>query len=357
MLYFVVPTWLHVLTIITTIIQITNELQKSILYMNIENNQITVAMLTYNRVKIAITSLKNIVVDPCVKKVWVLDDGSDSYNFLILSKFCASNTKIEVLRKGRNMGHDYNFMKSANLLRNCSTDFVMLCESDMLFAKGWGKAAIEAFSLSPKTVCITPMLHRDQFSKNRSKVFRARCIRGVYETNEDGVFVEVKKPFGTCYTEYPDHQRPKRVGKFMLKYVSNSICTMIFRTEFFNKLPLTEMKHYEGKRCYLGIGQQDAWLCWACFEYNNYNPKSLAVLDPGIALTFGGEGLHGPMICNNLRWMGSWWWRYRWTSALTRMYYSIRYKLTYRNIRRFFVILLSKISNFLTGNYLSKIGR
>ena len=95
------------------------------------------------------------------------------------------------------------------------------------------------------------------------------------------------------------------------------------------------MNKYQGSVSYLGQGQQDAWLCWACYEYNNYNPKSLAVLDPGLALTFGEPGLHGDMRLNNLRWIGSFWWRFTYTSFLTRQFIKSKYLLK-RVVKRFF---------------------
>ena len=201
--------------------------------MNKQKCSITAAMLTYNRIETAIASIQSVMGDPYVNMLWVFDDGSDLENWAILSKFCENQKKIRLLRNETNSGHDYNFMKSAVQLTKCSTDFAMLCESDMLFAKGWGEAIVNAFTVSPATVCLAPMLHKDQLRPNRSEIFRKRCIDGVYERQKDGRMVEVKKPFGTCYSELPDAQEPIQMRNLTLRYVSNSVSTMVFRKDFF----------------------------------------------------------------------------------------------------------------------------
>jgi glycosyltransferase involved in cell wall biosynthesis len=274
-----------------------------------EKDIIAVAMLTYNRAKGAVTSIRSVCDDPLVSKVWVLDDGSDKENWRILKEFCEGQPKVKLIRNKKNLGYAANLIKALNLLREEKNDYVFLCESDMLLAKGWGSVVINTFRLSPETIGIAPMLHTDQLAPNRSEYFIERCLKGIYIKQKDGSLKQVKKPFGSCFTELPDRQKPLTAGRFKIRYVSNSIGTLIFRKEFFKKLPFNDIREYPV--------EEDGWLSWACFEYNNYNPKSLAVLDPGLAFTYG-EGLHGAMILTNQRWIGSFWWRYSTTSFITR---------------------------------------
>lgn len=297
----------------------------------------TVAVLAYNRGKTAVKSINSIARDPYVASICAFDDGSTEENKLLLRSCAEKYENVTLVENAKNSGYCNNLIKALRYLSQAKTKYVFLCESDMLLAEGWGWMAYNSFRRSPESVAFSPMLHRDQLTPNRSARFRKRCLEGVYKTLANGSKEQIKKPFQSCYAVYPDAQPIVALGRQNLRYVSNSVGTLIFRKLFINKIigDVEQLREYSG--------QEDAWLSWACFAYNNYNPKSLMVLDPGIALTFGGEGLHGPMICNNLRWTGSWWWRYRGTSALIYMYYFIRYKLTYRNIRHFIAILLSKI--------------
>jgi len=274
---------------------------------------ITATVLTYNRIKTAIKSIQSLVNDPFLSKIIVVDDASSQENLAALKKFCSNIPKIDLISNKENLGYNENLIKALSFLKKESTDLLFLCESDMLLCKGWGEIIQEAFNLSPNTVCITPMLHIDHFIPNKSEKFRKLYLEGVYEDRGREELAGTKKSFGTCYTELPDAQAPIKVGKTKLIYVPNSVGTMVFRNRFFKKLPLDQIKNYPG--------HEDAWLSWACFEYNNYHPKSLGALDPGLALTFGKTGLHVFMFLCNERWLGSFWWRFKMTSALTKFFY------------------------------------
>lgn len=294
-----------------------------------EKKVYTVAVLTYNRGNTAVKSINSIALDPCVASVCVFDDGSTEDNIALLRNCSESHECVKIIENKNNMGYCSNLIKALRYLSQAKTEYVFLCESDMLLAEGWGKMADEAFCHSPESVVLSAMLHRDQLTQNRSARFRKRCLEGVYRTLANGSKEQIEKPFPSSYTLYPDAQPIVELGRQNLRYVSNSIGTLIFRTAFMKKIlhDLEQIHEYPE--------QEDAWLSWACFAYNDFCPKSLMVLDPGIALTFGKIGLHGAMILCNLRWIGSWWWRYCWTSALTRRYCFIRYKFTYQNIKSY----------------------
>jgi hypothetical protein len=183
----------------------------------------------------------------------------------------------------------------------------------MLLSKGWGYAAIQVFNRSKDSVALSMMLHRDQLSKNRSIIFKNRCLTG-----EDSRYPETKgrPPFGSnCYTSLPDREEVIIFDMYKIRFVSNSVGTFMFKREALKEIcshinVLTNFKD-----------QEDAWLSYMCFSVNKYNSKSLMVLDPGLALTFGEPGLHGAMHLNNLRWSGSLFWRSSFASFITRSYY------------------------------------
>jgi len=297
----------------------------------------TVAVLTYNRGFTAVKSINSVAHDPHVASVCIFDDGSTEENKALLRGCAEEYENVTLVENAKNSGYCNNLMKALRYLSQAKTEYVFLCESDMLLAEGWGGMAYNSFCHSPESVALSAMLHCDQLTPNRSARFRKRCLEGVYRTLADGSKEQIKKPFPSCYTLYPDAQPIVHLGRQNLRYVSNSVGTLIFRKVFIDKI-ISDVEQLRGYP-----EQEDAWLAWAYFAYNDFNPKSLMVLDPGIALTFGTDGLHGPMILSNLRWIGSWLWRYCWTSALTRRYYSIRYKFTYQNIRRSKGSVLSRI--------------
>ena len=150
-------------------------------------------------------------------------------------------------------------------------------------------------------------------SKNRSFIFKNRCLTG-----EDSRYPGTKGrvPFGSkCYTSFPDREEAVTFDKYKIRFVSNSIGTFVFKKEALKEI----YSHIDVLSSFKD--QEDAWLSYMCFSVNKYNSKSLMVLDPGLALTFGEPGLHGAMHLNNLRWDGSLLWRGGFASFVTRAYY------------------------------------
>lgn len=277
---------------------------------------LSVATPVYNRARTAVKALESIINDEYVDNLIVVDDGSRSDQFEILKDFCGRHKKIQLIRNKENLGPNGNYRKILEILADQENEFLFLCESDMLLAPGWGKYFLEAFRHSKETVCLAPMLHVDQLRSNRSYQFQQRCLNGVYQKKTNGSLEKIKTSFGSCYTEFPDREIPLKIGRLKLRYVSNSVCTMVFRRVFLKKIPLENLSRYP---C-----EEDAWLSWSCFAYNGYHPQSLAAFDPGLAFTFGEEGLHGPMMLCNKRWAGSFWWRYSATAVLMKLFFRLK---------------------------------
>lgn len=286
----------------------------------LRNQLFTVAVPTYNRSDTAIKAIKSLVNDRFVGEIYVFDDGSSSDHLEKLRALCEDYGNVHLCENIKNLGWAGNIKQALGVLAKAETEYVFLCESDMMLADGWGSIVNDAFCESAESVALSAMLHRNQLRPNRSAEFRKRCLDGggVIKVLSDGTEI-LRDPFGSCYVEYPDEQLPVKMHNYKICYTSNSVGTIFFRSIFLKKFidDIDQMLKYSH--------QGDAWLSWVCFSYNDFNPKSLMVLDPGIALTFGEDGLNGRMMLNNVRWIGKWWWRYMWSSELIRFWYYFRY--------------------------------
>ena len=127
-----------------------------------------------------------------------------------------------------------------------------------------------------------------------------------------------------------------------IKFVSNSVGSLIFKKHALNKIYLNVNKLKDH------VNDEDAWLSYMCFKANKFNPKSLMVLDPGIALTFGEPGLHGHMFLNNLRWNGNFLWRNKKFAFIIRNYHLLKYSPYL--ITRFLISRKTKLINWIVSN-------
>ena len=267
--------------------------------------QISVAILTYNRSKTAIRSICSVAhnSDKYVE-IFVFDDGSNYEDLKNIKQCIEQLPNVTLFESPQNCGYAKNLVRALSFLAERQSIFSFICESDMLLSPGWASRVRHAFYYSPESVALSGMLHKDQLTSLRSERFRCRCLYGEVIKSSTGQIVEEKQPFGSCYTELPNKQAPIKLPGFKIRYISNTVGTIVFRSSFLDSIldRIEEVYNYKF--------QEDAWLSWYCFTGNRYSPKSLMVLDPGIALTFGEEGLHGPMQFANLRWSGSIFWRY-----------------------------------------------
>lgn len=290
---------------------------------------ITVAMLTYNRSLTAIRSLQSVATSPGVH-VNIFDDGSDAEHLAVLERCCFDFPNVRLVKNPHNLGYCNNLIQALRYLANANTELVFLCESDMLLAEGWASVVDKAFKLSDDSVALAAMLHQDQVTLGRSADFRRRCLEGVIEYSDIDKPVVVKAPFGSCYTDFPDEQPHLRLDSHTLLYTSNSVGTIFFRRNFL----LSILDHLDNLRFF--PWQEDAWMCWACFAYNGFSPKSIMVLDPGLALTIGEDGLHGAMRLQNVRWSGSFLWRHKFTAKIVLLlYWLAEYTKPSKLLRRF----------------------
>lgn len=68
------------------------------------NAQLAVLMPVYNEAQTVAAVAKEVLAQPLVEQLIVVDDGSDDGTWSILSQLAGTNTKIELLRHERNLG-------------------------------------------------------------------------------------------------------------------------------------------------------------------------------------------------------------------------------------------------------------
>lgn len=93
-----------------------------------EKRSISIAITSYNREKIILKSLKNIIDDERISEIVILDDGSNEESFKATKKVISGlSPKINFFRRGDNFGVLPTKIQAVNL---CSNDWVILLDSD-----------------------------------------------------------------------------------------------------------------------------------------------------------------------------------------------------------------------------------
>ena len=291
---------------------------------------VTVAILAYNRSDAFVRCIKSIATDDTVQEVAVFDDCSAKDHFSVIEKACGQYKRVALNRNPVNLGYSQNLLQALYYLKKAKTPYAFLCESDMLLARDWGYYIDKAFELSSESVALSPNLTHYQLSRCFSQNLRHDHFKSYSQNflskkanlkdDDSWEYIVNSEPLDIPYLRY---------GQFKLRYVSCSVGTLVFKTDFLRKIGvhLVELGNYSGR--------EDSWLSWAC-QYFNYNLQtSLISLDPGLALALGEPGLNGSAITTNLRWHGNILWRYSFISSAVRILYVISEKIKARFLFHF----------------------
>ena len=93
-----------------------------------EKRSISIAITSYNREKIILKSLKNIIDDERISEIVILDDGSNEESFIATKKVVSGlSSKIKFFRRADNFGVLPTKVQAVNL---CSNEWVILLDSD-----------------------------------------------------------------------------------------------------------------------------------------------------------------------------------------------------------------------------------
>jgi len=275
---------------------------------------ITVAVLVYNRSNSFIRCIRSLATDDAVQEITVFDDCSASTHFSVIEAACGQYQHVVLRRNLINLGYRQNLLQALYYLSNASTRYTFLCESDMLLARKWGFYMNKVFELSSESVALSPNLTHYQLSRPFSEKLRKDCFESFTQSflNSNASLSVGDGRKDICNRLPLDCPYLKYKG-FRLRYVSCSVGTLAFRTEFLRKIVvcLPELD------CFPGL--EDAWLSWACQYFNDHLQTSLLSLDPGLALALSEPGLHGSAFTTNLRWHGSILWRHRLIASVLRI--------------------------------------
>lgn len=131
-----------------------------------EKRTISIAITSYNREKIILKSLKNIIDDERVSEIVILDDGSNEESFETTKKNISGlSLKIKFFRRADNFGVLPTKVQAVNL---CSKDWVILLDSDNTLSysylnsifsiKDWDENSVYSASFA------FPLLNFEKFS-------------------------------------------------------------------------------------------------------------------------------------------------------------------------------------------------
>ena len=256
-----------------------------------------VSLLTFERPTSAIRSARSLLASSLVDELLICDDHSGAENYKKLKEAIGTDKRVTFFRNSKNLGYQRNLRASINRLIEKKSPYLFVCESDMILTPNWAKMAIEVFQSDADIAAIAPMLHRDQLRKDRSLLFYFRTFFG-----KDPRYPKLNfHPFGNNFAPtMPNTIEPVKIKYGQIRFTQNSVGTIMFKGDILKKIS-SRLGHVTKHP-----GDEDAYLSYLIFHVNEFASKSLAVLDPGLAMTTYERGLHGQMYFNNVRWQGKW---------------------------------------------------
>jgi hypothetical protein len=149
---------------------------------NIEKKKLYIGVLSYNRAKEFVESVKSLMISLNYTKLFkkvnirVFDDFSNIDEFKIIKNFCQIN-KIKIIRNSKNVGFGINCINAVNWYtsnKDCSSMFY-LHETDLILEKKWFEKVSKVLNYNNNLI-ISPVHHRNhlnyiEHAKGMNKVF------------------------------------------------------------------------------------------------------------------------------------------------------------------------------------------
>lgn len=120
--------------------------------------KLSLAITTMNRYEMTIESFAQVVDDPRITNIQILDDASEDDSYVKLSKYFNKHPKVRVSRQLQNRGMARN---KADAVAHCENDWVILLDSDNIIGKSYIDAA-EYITLDENTI-YCPVFARPEF--------------------------------------------------------------------------------------------------------------------------------------------------------------------------------------------------
>jgi glycosyltransferase involved in cell wall biosynthesis len=112
---------------------------------------ISLCITTYNRTDLLFESFKQVLDDPRVSEIVIVDDCSPDNIFKVVKEFCGRYPKIKLQQNAKNFDCYYN---KATTIAGASNEWVIILDSDNIITKAYIDKIENLFNagLNPKTV-------------------------------------------------------------------------------------------------------------------------------------------------------------------------------------------------------------
>lgn len=126
---------------------------------------LSLAITTFNRIELTIESFAQVIDDPRIDDIVLLDDASTDGSFEKLVEYFKGNEKVRVIRQAQNRGMSLNKRDAIALSQN---EWVAILDSDNVFDASYFDALfndenVKSFGLQKNTICC-PAFAKPQFN-------------------------------------------------------------------------------------------------------------------------------------------------------------------------------------------------
>lgn len=162
--------------------------------------KLSLALTTYNRYDMLLDSFQEVLQDPRIDEIVIVDDCSTDDTYLRLVDYAAVHSKIKVFANPENLGMSRN---KAQAVKHCSNEWVLLFDSDNKLDKSYLNAFWEQVR-SPDEL-VKNVIYCPEFAKPQ---FDYRKFSGEY-LDYDTIKKHLNDPMFACHLNTSNYIVPK----------------------------------------------------------------------------------------------------------------------------------------------------
>lgn len=218
--------------------------------------KLSLAITTFNRYELTVESFAQVMDDPRIDDIVILDDCSTDGSYEKLRDHFNGNEKVRVIRQAQNRGMGQN---KADAVAHCKNEWVILWDSDNILAGDYLDALQKVLPNSIKHNILCPEFARPQFDyrKFSGKLFF-----------QDNAHELVSDKMGNCLLNTCNYVVPR---DFYLQVFKPNPEVKGSDTLWFNYLWLKSLKWFyivPGMQYYHRVHSGSTWM-----EHAGYNMK------------------------------------------------------------------------------------